>query len=93
MKIEERKEVTRTTVESVLVGRKCDFCGKDVNPRNYFVIATHHSDWGNDSVDSWEYKDACCPECVMPFTQTYVADAYKNDCNTHVIEIRHVRCG
>ena len=67
LKIEERKEVTRTTVESVITGRKCDVCGEDVLPAksnatvieqfNYFVIHTWHHDWGNDSIDSHEYFD------------------------------------
>ena len=98
MKIEERKEVTHTTIESVIVGRKCDVCGNDIKPitypmrqYNYFVIHTHHSDWGNDSVDSHEYFDACSPDCVMKFSEKYVKDSYDRISNSKVIEISHVR--
>jgi len=100
MKVEERKEVVRKTIEAVIVGRKCDVCGADIMPvkgpnvftqYNYFVIHTHHHDWGNDSVDSHEYFDACCPECVMKFTNEYIKDAYDRMFNSHEIEIIHVR--
>lgn len=97
MKISERKEVTHVTVDEVIVGRKCDVCGKDIEKSrdgmnyNYFVIHTHHCDWGNDSVDSHEYYDACCPECVMKFTKDYVEDSFVRMYNSKVIEIEHVR--
>lgn len=102
MKITEQKEVVRKTVESVIVGRKCDVCDAEIKefvfgglPRgqyNYFVIHTWHNDWGNDSVDSQEYYDACSPECVMRFVKLYVEGAYKDVTNTMEIEISHVRC-
>ena len=102
MKIEERKEIVKKTVESVIVGRKCDVCGSEITefisgglPRgqyNYFAIRTWHNDWGNDSVESHEYYDACSPECVMKFAKLYIEGAYKNVTNTHNIEISHVRC-
>lgn len=49
-RIIERKEVTKVQVEDVLIGRKCDICGKDILPfehddgYNYFYISTHHND-------------------------------------------------
>ena len=99
MRIIERKEVTHVEVEDVLIGRKCDICGKEILPLkeaykgqyNYFTIATHHNDWGNDSVDSWEYKDACCPDCVMTFTESYILKAYDRFTNSKEIEIKHCR--
>ena len=97
MKITEKKEVTHVTVDEVIVGRKCDVCGKEIEKSydgrnyNYFVIHTHHSDWGNDSVDSHKYYDACCPACVMKFTKDYVEDSFVRMFNSKVIEIEHVR--
>lgn len=97
MKITERKEVTHVTVDEVIVGRKCDICGSDIRKTdlatiyNYFVIHTWHSDWGYDSVDSHEYRDACCPDCVMKFAKEYIEDAFERPYNTHEIEIEHVR--
>lgn len=96
MRIIERKEVTHVEVEDVLIGRKCDICGKSILPMeyagyNYFCITTHHSDWGNDSIDSWEYKDACCPDCVMSFTESYIRKALEQPTNTKEIDIKHCR--
>ncbi|MDT3386702.1 MAG: hypothetical protein LIR46_02910 [Bacteroidota bacterium] len=96
-RITERKEVTHVEVEDVLIGRKCDICGKDILPLehdigyNYFCIATHHHDWGNDSVESWDHKDACCPDCVMTFTDTYIRKAFERHVNSKEIEIKHCR--
>ena len=100
MRIVEKKEVTTVKVEEVIVGRKCDICNRDIEPvhpgakypeYNYFVIHTWHDDWGNDSVDSHERKDACCPECVMHYVKGYVEEAHKESRNSKVIEITHVR--
>ena len=83
MKIEETKEVTQTVLKAVITGRKCDICGSEIKPikfpanqYNYFVIHTCHSDWGNDSVDSHEYYDACSPECAIEFTDKYLRNAF-----------------
>ena len=97
MKITEKKEVTHVTVDEVIVGRKCDICGKEIKKSrdnysyNYFVIHTYHSDWGNDSIESHECFDACCPECVVMFSSDYICDAFKYTNNSKVIEIKHIR--
>lgn len=96
MRIIERKKVTHVEVEDVIIGRKCDICGSSITESkregcNYFLIHTWHNDWGNDSVDSHEYKDACSPECVMKFTGEYVRDSFIRKFNTESIEIEHVR--
>lgn len=99
MRIMDRREVVRKEVQEVLIGRRCDVCGGEIVPDkrqmghgyNFFKIVTHHSDWGNDSVDSFEEIDACCPECVMKFTAGYIQDAYDDPVNTKEIEIEHVR--
>lgn len=96
MRIIERKKVTHVEVEDVIIGRKCDICGSNITESeregyNYFLIHTWHNDWGNDSIDSHEYKDACSPECVMKFTEEYVRDSFIRKFNTKSIEIEHVR--
>lgn len=97
MKITERKEVTVTQIENVLIGRKCDFCGKDilVDPRiqchNYFRITTHHSDWGNDSIESYQDYDACSADCAIQCAERYLKAAEQSGINTKTIEIVHVR--
>jgi len=97
VKIVERKEVTHVTVDEVIIGRKCDICGKniekanDLKDYNYFVIHTWHNDWGNDSIDSHEYYDACCPECVMKFTKEYIEKSFAKEINSKEIKISHAR--
>ncbi len=101
MKITERKEIKCVRIENVIVGRKCDVCGGTIEKvkvpatvypeYNYFVIHTWHNDWGNDSRDSHEYYDACCPECVMQFVKKYIGGSYDHPVNSEEIEISHVR--
>ena len=98
-------ETTEETVRhETVVERKCDICKRMIEPieivnwggkqgklYNYFTIHTWHNDWGNDSVDSHEYLDACRPECVMQYVAEYIGESYKHEVNTHEIEISHVR--
>lgn len=96
MKITEKKEVTRTTVEEVITGRKCDVCGRPIEKKisligyNYFRVHTWHNDWGYDSVDSHEYYDACCDECAVKFASKYLHEAWKEGKNSKGLEIVHV---
>lgn len=69
----------------------CDICGAKVDPRNYFHFYTHHSDWGNDSIDSLEEFDACSSGCMIQFASKYLEDSYKHKFNTREIEIEHMR--
>ena len=101
MRIVEEKEIIRKQIEKVTVGRKCDCCAKNILPDpnvsrgtiykiyNYFHIVTSHSDWGNDSVDSFESYDACSPECAVCIATEYLIKASKSK-NTKRIEINHV---
>ena len=53
MEVTELKEVIKR--EPVVVGIKCDVCGKDIKYKdNYFRIIMQHHDWGNDSCESIE---------------------------------------
>ena len=67
MKIEEDKIVS--ICKEVQVGCECDICGKVENDSNvydnWFEGDIHHSEWGNDSVDSYEYFDICSGECCI----------------------------
>lgn len=94
------KMITTTVQKSVVVEKKCDVCFKTIDPVNkngskhprqlipYFSITTHHNDWGNDSCDSYEEFDACCPECALKFTEKYLKDHF-DSVNTRTIEIEH----
>lgn len=66
MDIKETKEVTE--VKTVTVGIKCDNCGKVHNgdlPDEWHSFSSHHNEWGNDSIYSYEYYDVCSPECYV----------------------------
>ena len=55
---------TYVKTESVLVSERlyCDICGKEITGPHWSVMTGHH-DWGNDSVDSVQHKDACSGLC------------------------------
>ena len=38
---------------------------------HYYEISTHHNDWGNDSIDSYESKDICNENCLFNFLKEY----------------------
>lgn len=91
------RDMKQIVVREVVVGKKCDVCFADIPPSDrtsiqpnhpYYRITTHHMDWGNDSADSYEYYDACCPECVMKLAQKYLADNWDGN-NSRTISIRH----
>ena len=67
MKIEETKEITE--MKRVTTGIKCDVCGKfhsgDRAPDDWHSFNHHHSEWGNDSIDSYVYHDVCSPKCYL----------------------------
>lgn len=99
MRVVETKEITKVIEEEVTVKRICDNCGKEItisrrtgygDEHNYFHITTHHYDWGNDSIESYEHYDACCPQCALEMAEKYLAKAYKGN-NTKEIDIEHVR--
>lgn len=87
----EMKTIVKEVKEAVPVKRICDICGEIVDESNWFRINTRHYDWGNDSVESLETRDACSPKCVLKFTEEYVSDSYNSKFNTKEIEIEHRR--
>lgn len=91
------KKLQQVKVREVVVGKKCDVCHENIPPTErgysrksfpYYNITTHHSDWGNDSVDSFEYYHACSPECALKFATEYITNCY-NGRNSKTIEIEH----
>lgn len=77
------KKVMKEVEETVSSVGICDICGKEFNYKSwycgdkiasYYRIKTGHYDWGNDSCDSIENKDACCDECLSRFTQEWLKD-------------------
>lgn len=76
MEIRETKEVTET--KSVVVAHKCDVCGKINNGKNipdeWHSFNHHHNEWGNDSIDSYEYHEVCSPVCYWTKFKECVKD-------------------
>jgi hypothetical protein len=73
MKVYEEKLVTKK--EKVLTKITCDQCEKEIKKNEeYYYVATHHMDWGNDSIDSYEYKDICSDECLRKEVEDYIGD-------------------
>lgn len=68
------KKVVKEVEQIVSEEFVCDVCGKKGNYESlirglektcYYRITIGHYDWGNDSCDSIEYKDACCTDCLL----------------------------
>ena len=73
------KEVEQVVSEEFV----CDVCGKKGNYKSstnryektiYYRITTGHYDWGNDSCDSIENKDACCTDCLLKILSEWLND-------------------
>lgn len=96
------RKVMREVEETTSSVGICDICGKEFNYEswiggkkiaNYYHIRTGHHDWGNDSYESVESRDACCDECLSRFTQEWLKNEDVISSNTAYIEInkdRHI---
>ena len=84
-------------IRELVIGKKCDVCGREIPPTSrtfprkeipFFDVTTYHNDWGNDSVDSYEYFHACSPDCVMKMADGFLRDDF-DGINTKTIKIAH----
>lgn len=69
--------------EETEIGIVCDICKKIITDEkdyessyrtrmsHYYEVETHHNDWGNDSIDSYNDKDICSEECLFNFLKKY----------------------
>lgn len=76
-KVEKREVVTE---KEVCIATFCDKCNKQIiRPKSYseaknfhfYHVTTHHSDWGNDSIESYQYFDFCSMDCLKPHMNEY----------------------
>lgn len=90
----ERKyeEKTHVVTERVMTyeHRFCDICGKEIT-EDFWEVQTHHYDWGNDSVDSYEDIDVCSPACLQKTFDKYINESSESRYNTKAIEVNHCR--
>lgn len=80
---------THTVTEKVLVKetRYCDVCGNEIASNDsYWELTTHHNDWGNDSIESYEYFDVCSQNCMRKKFEEYLKDS-DNDYNTMCFDV------
>ena len=78
----ETRQVNKTV--KIFKCLKCDICGKEFTGP-YWIANTHHDDWGNDSVDSYENFDLCSEKCVEVMFQKYMKDCKHSD--THYLSL------
>lgn len=55
----------------------CDGCGKTVEgepPEGWTDFSSHHSDWGNDSVDTHQDYDVCSWACYLTVVRRVFED-------------------
>lgn len=80
----------------------CDVCHKVIYEKKnkkivksenrnigYWNVKTHHSDWGRDSIDSYESKDVCSKECLATIMCDYMEQS-SNNYNTQELECEHI---
>lgn len=81
--IKDRKEVREKVIKMEDIVERvyiCDVCKKvfakstdpDYKRIDYFRIHTCHNDWGNDSVESHTYYDACCRQCTRKIIDDFL---------------------
>lgn len=79
MTVNRKYEVkTHTVTEKVCVEeqRVCDICGVEMELKSrHWVLTTSHSDWGNDSIDSYEHFDVCSEDCLRKKFDEYVKES------------------
>lgn len=65
-------QVTQRGVQSTT----CDGCGKFAQgePEDWVHLTCGHEDWGNDSIDSQEDRDACSGACLLKVLDEIVKD-------------------
>ena len=71
-----KKEVVKE--EKVLHAINCDECQADIlhsNSDSYYKVTTHHSRWGGESYNTYEYLDICSYDCLIENMGEYLKKA------------------
>lgn len=80
----EYKTTEKIIKSKTLVSVKCNICKKEITGK-FWHLTTHHHDWGNDSIDSFEHYDLCSRECIDKALDEYMIDCL--DSNTQCFEL------
>lgn len=94
MEIKEKQTVTET--KEITIGYKCDVCGKESHgkyfPDDWHSFSHNHNEWGDDSVDSYEYHLVCSAECYSVKLNECVIDLEgRRDAKVDEMEIQFAR--
>ena len=72
----------KTVQEKVTVGLKCDICGAttdDEDNTQWTEVSHSHSDWGNDSCESFKTFHVCSPQCYIAQLASSIRDLEYSD--------------
>ena len=84
-------EKEKVTVErEIIKGIECDVCKRKIVGK-YWKLSTHHYDWGNDSIESYEDFDLCSPECISVMLNKYYERCKRSDTQAFELEQASMR--
>lgn len=87
--ITKKVEFKHTVIERVEIIDKviCDGCGREIAPapcydpynaeHQYVEVESMHSDWGNDSCDSYTTRQFCFP-CAADYMSKFISNEMPN---------------
>lgn len=70
---------TKAVYQEVTVAWECDVCHVQTSDKEQYKQEWHHfceihQGWGNDSIDSYVYYDACSVDCFIKQLQAIIPD-------------------
>lgn len=66
--------------EKVCTGVTCDKCGKRIPDGSHIIkLFTGHHAWGEESSDSFEWRELCSTECAQKYFETFKELIDKNE--------------
>lgn len=66
-----KRYAQKSVIQKTLVGITCDGCHKQFD--DGYSFSSHHSEWDNDSVESFEHHDACSFSCYLDIVKERLA--------------------
>ena len=86
-----KEKVCKMEYTTMVTEIKCDVCKKVIPPKStIWYLTTHHHDWGNDSIDSFEYFDLCSKECVDKKYEEYFKECESSDTKCFELEQEYI---
>ena len=76
-----RHKRDETVTKRVTYRTECDACHKQEEgdaPASWIHFSSSHSEWGNDSIESWDEHDACSFACYLTIVRKLVEDMWSD---------------